>query len=157
MKLNTEAPADHTLLSMQPSSSSFSSLPHQSLLPNTSSSSSSLPPLISHPSLAAQGATCSPLAPHPVGGTTSAPLVLNPSIPPGTSSAPSPTTETTGGTSSVLLTQMNQLGPSERCTASQAQSMGQQLLGIMAQSKRAKNPLPCEFGVCEILGVDCIP
>lgn len=140
MKLNTEAPVDHTLLSVQPSSS-FSSLPplapHQSL----PSSSSSLPPLISHPSLAASGTTSSPLAPHPVGGATSASLV-----PPGTSpSAPSPTTETTGGTSSVLLTQMNQLGPSERCTASQAQSMGQQLLGIMAQSKRSKNPLPCEF------------
>jgi hypothetical protein len=94
-------------------------------------------------------------APHPV-GTASSPMAPLASMPPGTSSsaAPSPTTmvggntstdSVTGGGSAILLTQMNQLGPSERCTASQAQSMGQQLLGIMAHSKRTKNPLPCEL------------
>lgn len=46
--------------------------------------------------------------------------------------------------STSLLTQMNQLGPSERCTPSQAVSMGQQLLAIIAQHERSKMPLPSE-------------
>lgn len=74
-------------------------------------------------------ATSSPHG-HPVLTSSSAPL-----------SMVSDTIDTPPS-SSMLLTQMNQLGPSERCTQSQAVSMGQQLLAIIAQHERSKMPLP---------------
>ena len=47
-----------------------------------------------------------------------------------------------GSDASSLLNQMNQLGPSDRCTPSQAQAMGQQLLSIIAYHERNKITLP---------------
>lgn len=44
--------------------------------------------------------------------------------------------------SSALLSQMSMIGPSDRCTPSQAQAMGQQLLAIIAVHERNKLPLP---------------
>lgn len=54
----------------------------------------------------------------------------------GTSALPS------GADATALLNQMNQLGPSDRCTPSQAQAMGQQLLSIIAYHERNKITLP---------------
>ena len=47
-----------------------------------------------------------------------------------------------GADATALLNQMNQLGPSDRCTPSQAQAMGQQLLSIIAYHERNKITLP---------------
>ena len=47
-----------------------------------------------------------------------------------------------GADASALLNQMNQLGPSDRCTPTQAQAMGQQLLAIIAYHERNKVTLP---------------
>ena len=55
-----------------------------------------------------------------------------------------------GADATALLNQMNQLGPSDRCTPSQAQAMGQQLLSIIAYHERNKITLPGEcVCVCE--------
>ncbi len=54
----------------------------------------------------------------------------------GASAAPS------GADATALLNQMNQLGPSDRCTPTQAQAMGQQLLSIIAYHERNKITLP---------------
>lgn len=51
-----------------------------------------------------------------------------------------------GADATALLNQMNQLGPSDRCTPTQAQAMGQQLLSIIAYHERNKITLP---GACE--------
>ena len=59
--------------------------------------------------------------------------------------SPSPTPH--GLMSQTLLSQMNQLGPSDRCTPSQAQAMGQQLLAVIALHERNKLPLPCAWVV----------
>ena len=53
-----------------------------------------------------------------------------------------------GADATALLNQMNQLGPSDRCTPSQAQAMGQQLLSIIAYHERNKITLPGTFYVC---------
>lgn len=50
-----------------------------------------------------------------------------------------------GADATALLNQMNQLGPSDRCTPSQAQAMGQQLLSIIAYHERNKITLPVEL------------
>lgn len=47
-----------------------------------------------------------------------------------------------GADATALLNQMNQLGPSDRCTPTQAQAMGQQLLSIIAYHERNKITLP---------------
>lgn len=92
--------------------------------------------------------------PTPSSGTTSP--HSHPVHTPTTSSGaslphPSDTPETPVSSAS-LLSQMNQLGPSERCTPSQAVSMGQQLLAIIAQQERGKMALPSEYScVCAVL------
>lgn len=48
-------------------------------------------------------------------------------------------------TAATLLSQMNQLGPSDRCTPSQAQAMGQQLLSIIACHERNTMALPGRY------------
>lgn len=50
--------------------------------------------------------------------------------------------------SSALLSQMSMIGPSDRCTPSQAQAMGQQLLAIIAVHERNKLPLPGARELC---------
>ena len=47
-------------------------------------------------------------------------------------------------TPSSLLTQMNALGPTDRCTPSQAQAMGQQVLAVIALHEKNTLQLPCE-------------
>ena len=136
-KLNPDT-SDHTLLSVQ--SSPATSFP-------------SLPPLTAHPSSSSSSSSAnSPIT--MIGGSGSISEANSTSILFSQMSQPannadrtpsnSSSDRTVNSSSSMLLTQMNQLGPSERCTPSQAQAMGQQLLGIMAQSKRTKAPLPCE-------------
>ena len=43
---------------------------------------------------------------------------------------------------SALLNQMNSLGPSDRCTPSQAQAMGQQVLAVIALHEKNTLQLP---------------
>lgn len=50
-----------------------------------------------------------------------------------------------------LVSQMSQLGPADRCTPSQAQAMGQQLLAIIALHERSKMSLPSEFATLTYL------
>ncbi len=45
-----------------------------------------------------------------------------------------------------LASQFCPLGPKERCTASQAQTMGEQILKLMIMHENNGKPLPCEFG-----------
>ena len=43
-----------------------------------------------------------------------------------------------------LASQFCPLGPKERCTPSQAQAMGEQILGLMAMHESNGTPLPCK-------------
>lgn len=45
----------------------------------------------------------------------------------------------------TLFSQLTPLGPTDRCTPSQAQAMGQQILSIIAVHERGKVPLPVEL------------
>lgn len=44
-----------------------------------------------------------------------------------------------------LATQLCPVGPKERCTPSQAQAMGQQVLSLMLSHENNKLPLPCKY------------
>ena len=51
-----------------------------------------------------------------------------------------------------LASQLCPLGPKERCTPSQAQAMGQQVLGLMALHESNGTSMPCERNYdCSVL------
>lgn len=78
-------------------------------------------------------------SPSPSSSTSSpSPPSDHPSQPPPVTTAPLTITP------SSLLSQMNSLGPTDRCTPSQAQAMGQQVLAVIALHEKNTLQLPCE-------------
>ncbi len=55
-----------------------------------------------------------------------------------------------------MASQLCPLGPKERCTPSQAQAMGQQILQLMAVHETNGAPLPCEYTCTMHVHVTCI-
>ena len=83
----------------------------------------------------------SPSASHP--GTPSPPSTSHPTSTPQPTNPP-PSTSSHSLSPSTLLTQMNSLGPTDRCTPSQAQAMGRQVLAVIALHEKNTLQLPRE-------------
>ena len=86
---------------------------------------------------------------------------VNSSTPPANSPAPpvngpTPPVDTGTGSGVSLAVQLCPVGPKERCTPSQAQAMGQQVLSLMVSHDNDKQSLPCKL-MYTYLYCHCIP
>ena len=78
-------------------------------------------------------------------GSPSPPASQPPSTQPPSSTTTSTPLASHTITPSALLSQMNALGPTDRCTPSQAQAMGQQVLAVIALHEKNTLQLPREY------------